>query len=135
MLNDRMLFLNNNADPGATSKQKSFANDILRNEFNPGVADRGGSAKTHKYFKLYEEQCLKATLGVFAKAQAKRHLSAGAYGSGGAAGSNSNSFSNNDKKSGTKKGAQPQSAPRDKTTGQQPKLTLKAEGSYVNKYK
>jgi hypothetical protein len=75
MLNDRMLFLNINADPGATSKQKSFANDILRIEFTPGVADRGGSAKTHTYFKLYEEQCLKATLGVFAKAQANTHLS------------------------------------------------------------
>ncbi len=37
MLNDRMHFLNNNADPGATSKQKLFANDIMRNEFAPGV--------------------------------------------------------------------------------------------------
>ena len=33
-LNDRMLFLDINADPGATSKQKSFDNDILRNEFH-----------------------------------------------------------------------------------------------------
>ncbi len=33
MLNDRMLFLNINADPGATSNQKSFTNDILRNDF------------------------------------------------------------------------------------------------------
>ena len=45
MLDDRMLFLNINADPGAPSKQKSFTNDILRNDFTPGVADRGGSAK------------------------------------------------------------------------------------------
>ncbi len=37
MLNDRMLFLNINADPGATSKHKSFANDIMRNEIAPGV--------------------------------------------------------------------------------------------------
>ena len=55
MLGDRMLFLNINVDQGATSKQKSFANDISRNEFNRGVTDRGGSAKTHGYFKLYEE--------------------------------------------------------------------------------
>ena len=48
MLNDLMLFLNINADPGATSKQKSFTIDIFRNEFTPGVADRGGSAKTHR---------------------------------------------------------------------------------------
>jgi hypothetical protein len=74
MLDDRMIFININADPGATSKHKSYANEILRNEFNPGVADRGGSAKTHQYFKLYEEQCLKATLGAFAKAQANTHL-------------------------------------------------------------
>ncbi len=40
MLNVRMLFLNINADPGATSKQKSFANDIMRNEFTLGVEDR-----------------------------------------------------------------------------------------------
>ena len=55
MINDRMPFLNFNADPGATSKQKLFANDILRNEFTPRVEDRGGSAKTHSNFKLYEE--------------------------------------------------------------------------------
>ncbi len=48
MFNDRVLFLSINADPGATSKQKSFANDILRNELTPGVADRRGSAKTDK---------------------------------------------------------------------------------------
>ena len=131
MLTDRMLFLNINADPGATSKQKSFANDILRNEFTPGVEDRGGSSKTHKYFKLYEEQCLKAMLGASAKAQANRHLAAGSYGNGGGAGSSSSSSSANTKKSGTRKGSQPQSAPRDKAAGQQPKPALKAEGSYL----
>jgi hypothetical protein len=68
MLNDHMLFLNINADPRATPKQKSFANDILRNELTPGVENRGGSAKTHSYCKLYEEQCLKAMLGASPKA-------------------------------------------------------------------
>jgi hypothetical protein len=68
MLNDRMLFLNLHADPGATSKHRSFANENLRNDFTPGVSARGGSANTHKYFKLYEEQSLmKATLGASAK--------------------------------------------------------------------
>ena len=80
MLNDPMLFLSINADPGATSKQKSFANGILRNEFTPRVADCGGSAKTHMYFKLYEEQCLKATLGASTKGQANMHLATGSYG-------------------------------------------------------
>ena len=84
MQGDRMLFLNINSDPGATSKQKSFANDILRNDFHPGVTDRGGSARTQKKFQLYEEQCLKATLGASAKAQANKHLAAGAYNKDGA---------------------------------------------------
>jgi hypothetical protein len=74
MQGDRMLFLNINSDPGATSKQKSFANDILRSEFTPGVTDRGGSSNTQRKFQLYEEQCLKATIGASAKAQANRHL-------------------------------------------------------------
>ena len=46
MQGDKMLFLNINSDPEETSKQKSFANDILRNEFCPGVTDRGGSSRT-----------------------------------------------------------------------------------------
>ena len=84
MQGDRMLFLNINSDPGATSKQKSFANDILRNEFTPGVTDRGGSSNTQRKFQLYEEQCLKATIGASAKAQANRHLGTGSYGASGA---------------------------------------------------
>ncbi len=55
MQGDKMLFLNINSDPGAIAKPKAFANDILRNEFNPGVADRGGSSSTQKKFKRYEE--------------------------------------------------------------------------------
>jgi hypothetical protein len=128
-----MLFLNINADPGATSKQKLFANDILRNDFTLGVKDRGGSAKTHRYFKLYEEQCLKATLGTSTKAQANMHLAAGSCGNGGGANSGNIIFSANIniKNSGTRKGSQPQSAPMDKATEQQPKPALKAEGSYL----
>ena len=116
MLNDHMLFLNINPDPGATSKQKLFANDVLRKEFTPGVADRGGSAKTHRYFKLCEEHCLKATLGSFARAQANKHLSAEGYGNGGRAGSNINNSTNNGKKSVARKGSQPQPAQKDKAT-------------------
>ena len=113
MLDDRMLFLNINADPGARSKQPSFANDILRNEFNPGVADRGGSAKTQKYFKLYEEQCLKATLDASATAHANMHLSAGGYGNGGGAGSTSKNSTNNGKKSVANKELQLRPAQKD----------------------
>ena len=46
MQGDKMLFLDIKSDPGATTKQKSFANDILHNDFTPGVTDRGGSAST-----------------------------------------------------------------------------------------
>ena len=45
-----MLFLNINSDPGATAKQKSFANDIMRNELSPDVTDRGGSSSTQRKF-------------------------------------------------------------------------------------
>jgi len=133
MLNDRMIFLSINADPGATSKQKPFANDILRNEFTPRFEDRGGSAKTHIYFKLYEEQCVKATLDASAKAQANMHLSAGSYGNeGGADNINKISSANINKKNSTaRNGSHPQSPPRDKATRKQPKPSLKAEGSYL----
>ena len=40
--------------------------------------------KHKKEARLYEEQCLKATLGASAKAQANKHLSACAYGGEGA---------------------------------------------------
>jgi hypothetical protein len=79
MQRNMMMFLNINSDPGATSNQKSFANDILRNEFRPGVTDRRGSSRTQKKFQHYEEQCLKATLGASAKSQANRHLASGQY--------------------------------------------------------
>jgi hypothetical protein len=81
---DKMMFLDINSDPGATSKPKSFANDTLRNEFCPGVTDRGGSSRTQKNLQLYEEQCLKATLGASAKAQANHHLAVRQYNTSGA---------------------------------------------------
>ena len=84
MQGNMMLILNINSDPGATSKQKSFANDIMRNEFCPGVTDRGESSRTQRKFQLYEEQRLKATLGASAKAQANRHLAAGQCNTSGA---------------------------------------------------
>jgi hypothetical protein len=40
-----MLFLNINSDPEATIEQESLGNDILRNEFSPGVTNRGGFVK------------------------------------------------------------------------------------------
>ena len=85
------------------------------------------------YFKLYEEQCLKATLGTSAKAQANMHLAVGSYGHGGGVGNNINNSSANinGKKSNAKTGSQPQSAPRDKTTRHQHKSALKTIGMYL----
>ncbi len=56
---------------------------MMRNDFTPGVTDRGGSASAQKKFQLYEEQCLKAIPGASAKAQANGHLFVGTYGGGG----------------------------------------------------
>jgi hypothetical protein len=75
-----MLCLNINSDPGATSKQKSFANDTLRNDFSPGVTDRGGSSSPQKKIQRCKEQFLSVTIGASAKAQTNRYLSAGSYG-------------------------------------------------------
>ncbi len=80
MQGERMLFVAINSDPGAKAKQKSFANDVLRNEFSPGVAERGRSSSAKKKFQLYEEQCLRATIRASANAQANHHLSAVSYG-------------------------------------------------------
>jgi len=123
MQGDRMLFLNINSDPGATAKQKSFANDILRNEFTPGVTDRGGSTSTQKKFKRYEEQCLRATMGASAKAQANRHLSAGSYGASSGAGTLPSSKKQTDRKQG-------KSGTGTKAPSQQ-KSALRTEGSFL----
>ena len=118
-----MLFLNINSDPGATAKQKSFANDILRNEFTPGVTDRGGSTSTQKKFKRYEEQCLMTTMGASAKAQANRHLLAGSYGATSGARTLPSSKKQTDRKQG-------KSGTSTKAASQQ-KSALMTEGSFL----
>ncbi len=79
MKGDMMLFININSNPGATRKPKSIINDILRNEFSPGVTDRGRSSSTRRNFKPYEEHCLSAIVGSTATAHADRHLFVGNY--------------------------------------------------------
>jgi hypothetical protein len=129
MQGDRIMFFNINSDPGATLKQESFANDILRNEFTPRVTDRGESASTRRKFELYEEQCLKATLGASAKAQANKHLSAGDYGGGGAGivAEPKKKFGNGQEppKKQVPKRAAGERAP------EKPKSALKTEGSFL----
>ena len=80
---DRMLFLDLTSDPNATAPEKDYANNVLRNEFAPGVQNKGGSAKANKNFAAYQQQFLKATQFASAKATANRHLaSSTGYGSG-----------------------------------------------------
>jgi hypothetical protein len=71
---DRMLFLDLTSDPNASATEKDYANNILKNDFTPGVQNKGGSAKANKVFAAYQLQFLKATQFASAKATANRHL-------------------------------------------------------------
>ena len=86
MLRDRMLFLDLSSDPNASATEKDFAQNVLRNEFSPGVQNKGGSTKSNKVFAAYQVQFLKATQFASAKATANRHLaSTGGSGASGSA--------------------------------------------------
>ena len=54
MLRDRMLFLDLSSDPNASATEKDFAQNVLRNEFSPGVQNKGGSAKSNKVFAAFQ---------------------------------------------------------------------------------
>ena len=53
ILRDKMLFLDLSSDPNSSATEKDFANNVLRNEFTPGVQNKGGSAKSKKVFAAY----------------------------------------------------------------------------------
>ena len=91
MHRDRMLFLDLTSDPNSSATEKDFANNILRNDFQPGVQNKGGSARSNKVFAAYQLQFLKATQFASAKATANRHL---ATSTGSASGSGSSGSSN-----------------------------------------
>jgi hypothetical protein len=85
MHRDRMLFLDLTSDPNSSATERDYANNILRNEFIPGVQNKGGSARSNKMFAAYQTQYLKATQFASAKASASRHLASSTgsgYGSG-----------------------------------------------------
>ncbi len=69
-----MLFLDLTSDPGATATERDYANNVLKNDFSPGVQNKGGSAKANKLFASYQLQFLKATQFASAKASANRHI-------------------------------------------------------------
>ena len=81
MHGDQMLYLDLTSDPSSSATEKDYANNVLRNEFTPGVQNKGGSARSNKVFAAYQLQFLKATQFASAKATANRHL-ASSTGSG-----------------------------------------------------
>ncbi len=68
-----MLFLDLTSDPNSSATERDFANNVLGNEFTPGVQNKGGSARSNKIFAAYQIQYLKATQFASAKASASRH--------------------------------------------------------------
>jgi len=82
---DRMLYLDLTSDPNASATERDYANNVLKNEFTPGVQNKGGSARANKVYAAYQVQFLKATQFASAKATANRHL-ASTSGSGNGAG-------------------------------------------------
>ena len=81
MLRDRMSFLDLSSDPNSSATEKDFANNVLRNEFTPGVQNKGGSAKSIRVFAAYQVEFLKATQFASTKVTANQHL-ASSHGSG-----------------------------------------------------
>ncbi len=74
MHRDRMLYLDLTSDPGSSATERDYANNILKQDFSPGVQNKGGSARSNKNFAAYQQQFLKATQFASAKASATRHL-------------------------------------------------------------
>ena len=74
MHRDRMLFLDLTSDPNFSSTEKDFANNILRNDFQLGVQNKRGSARSNKVFAAYQLQFLKETQFASAKATANHQL-------------------------------------------------------------
>ena len=89
MHRDRMLFMDLTSDPSSSATERDFASNVLRNEFTPGVQNKGGSARSNKIFAAYQTQYHKVTQFASAKASASRHL-ASSTGSGYGSGSSGN---------------------------------------------
>jgi hypothetical protein len=90
MHRDRMLYLDLTSDPSSYATERDYANNILKQDFNPGVQNKGGSARSNKNFTAYQQQFLRATQFASAKASATRHL-ASSTGVGTGTGSTGNS--------------------------------------------
>ncbi len=51
MHRDRMLFLDLTSDPGSSATERDFANNVLKNEFTPGVQNKIFAAYQTRYLK------------------------------------------------------------------------------------
>jgi len=74
MHRDRMMYLDLTSDPSSSATEIDFANNVLRNDFSPGVQNKGGSVRINKVFAAYQLQLLRATQFDSGKATANRHL-------------------------------------------------------------
>ncbi len=94
MHRDRMIFLGLTSDPSSLATKRDFANNVLRNEFTPGVKNKGDSARSNGFFAAYQTQYLKATQFASANASASHHLASSTsigYGAGSSGSSGSTS--------------------------------------------
>ena len=74
MHRDRMFFLDLTSDPSYSATERDFTNNVLRNEFTPGVENKRGSARSNNIVAAYQTQYMKAIQFAYAKASASRHL-------------------------------------------------------------
>jgi hypothetical protein len=88
-----VLYLDLTSDPNASATEKDYANNIIKNDFTPGVQNKGGNAKANNVFVAYQLQFLKATQFASAKATANRHFAS-------SSGTSSGTGSAHDNKSG-----------------------------------
>ncbi len=128
-----MLFLDLTSDPSSLATERDFANNVLMNEFTPGVQNKGGSARSNKIFAAYQTHYLKATQFASAKASASHHLASstcagygtGSSGSSGSTAPNPSSETRQKKKAAKKKAATAAGKPttvgeKEGTTGAKP---------------
>ena len=57
----RMSFLDLTSDLNSSATEIYFANNVLRNDFSPGVQNKGVSSRSNNVFAAYQLQFLKAT--------------------------------------------------------------------------
>ena len=54
MHRDRILLLDLTSDPNFSATERDFANNVLKNEFTPGVKNKVGSTRCNTIFAAYQ---------------------------------------------------------------------------------